>query len=63
MGSRMTIIATKRTRAWASPPFLSASRVEACDGRRESDFIQGMAFVGVASYLDIANEAKINLFT
>ena len=31
-------------------------------GFKESDFIDGIEFVGAASYLDIANEAKINLF-
>ena len=31
-------------------------------GFKESDFISGIEFVGAASYLDIANEAKINLF-
>jgi peroxiredoxin family protein len=31
-------------------------------GFEESDFIDGCEFVGAASYLDIASEAKINLF-
>lgn len=31
-------------------------------GFEQSDFIDGIEFVGAASYLDIANDAKINLF-
>jgi len=31
-------------------------------GFDQSDFIDGIEFVGAASYLDIANDAKINLF-
>ena len=31
-------------------------------GFHQSDFIDGLEFVGAASYLDIASEAKINLF-
>ncbi len=31
-------------------------------GMEKSDFIDGIEFVGAASYLDIANDAKINLF-
>ncbi len=32
-------------------------------GFKQSDFIDGLEFVGAASYLDIASEAQINLFT
>ena len=31
-------------------------------GFEESDFIDGCEYVGAASYLDIASEAKINFF-
>ncbi len=31
-------------------------------GFEQSDFIDGLEFVGAASYLDIASDAKINLF-
>lgn len=31
-------------------------------GFHQSDFIDGIEFVGAASYLDIASDAKINLF-
>ncbi|RMF84711.1 MAG: peroxiredoxin family protein [Nitrospirae bacterium] len=31
-------------------------------GFKESDFIDGLEFVGAASYLDIASQAQINLF-
>ncbi len=32
-------------------------------GFEQSDFIDGIEFVGAATYLDVASEAKINLFT
>ncbi len=32
-------------------------------GFEQSDFIDGIEFVGAASYLDIASDAQINLFT
>jgi peroxiredoxin family protein len=32
-------------------------------GFEQSDFIDGIEFVGAASYLDIASESQINLFT